>query len=718
MSKVASNVPDTRTRILDAAEALIAEKGFRGVSLRQITRNAGVNIAAVNYHFGSRDTLIAEVLARVIKPINQQRLHLLDLAEGRHEGAVPINEILEAMHRPVVAEMKKSPLQTPVYLRLAGRCLSEPTENFSETLVELFREVITRFMTATRRTLPHLDDASIFWRMHFSVGTMIYALNHEDRLPLFSGGIIGSTDPEDTLRRLIEFTAAGMKAESQASSARPSPPLRRGGKRRTKIGTSVALAATMTLLNSCESISPPDAKHHASLKAPGHWIAGSSYRPAYFPDSHWIETFKAPDLTGYVEAVMTNNKDLKAAQSRIEIAQANARIAGADLYPRLQGGFTGQRDQQIITGFPLGPPGVPLSSLSNRFGLSLDLSWEVDLWGRIAAARSAFVAEFEASEFDRTTAELSLAGQAAKTWFALAEAKEQVQLARSAIATFAETESAIRERFEQGIEDNGQNLASQLLLSEADVANARDALASREELVGRTARLLEVLAGSYPAGAAGKSATLPGFPGGVPADLPATLLDRRPDLAAAERRIAAADKRLLEAKRSLLPALSLTGTYGTVSEDISDLLDSDFSIWSIAGNLAQPILQGGRLRANVSKRDSELQLSATEFEKTALTAFAEVENALAAESFLNRRVEALTEASRLALAAYRRSLDEFELGTGDTLTVLTSQQRLFTSRSQLLGVKRMRLDNRIDLHLALGGSFTPHAAPQDKTPES
>ncbi|MEQ1841908.1 MAG: TolC family protein, partial [Verrucomicrobiales bacterium] len=176
--------------------------------------------------------------------------------------------------------------------------------------------------------------------------------------------------------------------------------------------------------------------------------------------------------------------------------------------------------------------------------------------------------------------------------------------------------------------------------------------------------------------------------------------------------------RLLEAKRSLLPALSLTGRYGTVSDDIGDLLDSDFSVWSIAGNLAQPILQGGRLRANVSKRDSELQLSATEFEKTALTAFAEVENALAAESFLNRRFEALTEASRLALAAYRRSLDEFELGTGDILTVLTSQQRLFTSRSQLLGVKRMRLDNRVDLYLALGGSFTPCEAPQDKSPES
>ena len=172
---------------------------------------------------------------------------------------------------------------------------------------------------------------------------------------------------------------------------------------------------------------------------------------------------------------------------------------------------------------------------------------------------------------------------------------------------------------------------------------------------------------------------------------------------------------MLEAKRSLLPAISLTGSYGSASEDISDLLSGDFSVWSIAGNLAQPILQGGRLRANISKRDSELQLAAAQFEQSALTAFSEVENALAAEKFLTRRVDALEEASRLALAAYRRSLEEFELGTGDILTVLASQQRLFTSRSQWISMRRQRLDNRVDLYLALGGSFRAEEPPLDKS---
>lgn len=484
----------------------------------------------------------------------------------------------------------------------------------------------------------------------------------------------------------------------------PEPPAR----------TSPLLVAAVlaSLLVACRTASPPDAKHLASVKAPAHWIAGPSWPPTHPPDRDWIGEFRAPGLSDFIERVLAGNKDLKAARARLEIAEATARIIGADLHPQIQGGFSAQRDQQNFIGLPL-PGGV--SSRSNRFALSLNLSWEIDLWGRIRAAKRAAVADFEASGFDRATAELSLAGQAAKTWFALAESRDQVALARSAIATFAETETAIRERFERGIDGNGQNIAAQLLLARGDAATAKEQLAARQEIEGRAARLLEVLAGDYPAGRAGTGAKLPDLPGKVPTGLPATLLDRRPDLAAAERRIAAADQRLLEAKRSLLPALSLTGSLGSASEDIGDLLSGGFSIWSLAANVTQPIFQGGRLLANVDRRGSETGLAAAEFEKAALTSFAEVENALSAERLLHQRVAALAEASRLAREAYRRSLEEFEAGTGDPLTVLSAQQRLFASRSQWLAARRALLDNRVDLHLALGGGFRPIVAPAAKT---
>lgn len=710
VAKTESNQNETRKRILDTAESLFSDHGFRDVSLRKITSEAGVNIAAVNYHFGSKDALVGEVLGQVISPINEERMRLLDEAESTTNDDLSIEQILECLHRPVVNQLQQSALNDSVYLKLAGRCLAEPTENFSETLVVLFKEMIARFIGSAQKALPGIDEADLFWRMHFSVGTMIYALTHGDRVVMFSGCRVEPPDAEEILERLIEFTAAG---------------LRGGVKTKAKKKSSKAIAATtalaaMALLSSCQSVSPPDSRHHASVKAPAHWIAGPTYRPSHYPDRHWVASFGESSLTSFVESVVEYNRDIKAAQARIEIARANARIIGADLYPQMGGNFSGQRNLQNFIGFPIpgaggGTPGGVLSSRTNQFGLSLDLSWELDLWGRIAAAQKAAIADFEASQFDRSTAELSLAGQAAKAWFALAEARDQVELSRHAITVFSQTETAIRDRFEAGIDQEGQSFASQLLLAEADVAAARNSLSTQQELVGRTARQLEVLAGSYPAGKAGQSARLPSYPGKVPTGIPATLLDRRPDLAASERRMASADERLFEARRSLLPAISLTGKFGTSTDDISDLLDGTFSIWSIAGNLAQPIVQGGRLRANIKKKDAELQLAAAEFEQTALTAFGEVENALGAEKFYNERVAALLESVRLTKGAYDRSLEEFENGTGDILTLLASQQRLFTSSSQLLSVRRLRLDNRIDLYLALGGSFTPSEIPPDKT---
>lgn len=707
MAKANLQQTETRKRILDTAEQLFSDHGFRDVSLRQITREAGANIASVNYHFGSKEALIAEVLTQVIGPINEQRMRLLDEVESRYEGRpVPIEEILESVHRPVVNQLKASPHQSSVYLKLAGRCLAEPTENFSETLVDLFHEMISRFMKAVSLSLPHVDETDLFWRMHFSFGTMVYALTHGDRVTVFSQGRVESTDPEDILRRLIDYTAAGLRAESSAKRRERS----RGGE---KMGATIASIAALFLLSSCESLSPTDAKHHTSVQAPGHWIAGSPYRPDTFPDHYWIEHFSDPSLNAFVDSVLENNKDLKAAQSRIEIARTSANIVAADLYPQLQGGGSGSRNLQNFIGLPIpgAPPGSVLSSRNNQFGLSLDLSWEIDLWGRIRAATKASVAEFEASEYDRATAELSLSGQAAKAWFALAEAKDQVALTNSTIETFSGTEALLRDRFESGIEENGRNFASELLLSAADVSRAQDSLQSQLDLAQRTSRQLEVLAGRYPAGQAGKEAELPNFPDRIPADLPSTLLDRRPDLAAAERRIAAADERVFEAKRSLLPAIGLTSSFGTSSEDISKILDSGFTIWGVAGNLAQPILQGGRLRANVARRQAELELSATEFEQAALTAFSEVENALASEEFLSNRVTALIRTARLSSEAFERARSEFENGTGDILTVLASQQQEFTARSQLLTVRRLRLENRVDLYLALGGSFRPYDPP-------
>ena len=698
---------ETRNRILDTAESLFSDHGFRDVSLRRITKQAGVNIASVNYHFGSKNALVIEVFTRVVAPINRERIALLDESEAYHGSVpVPLEEILEALHRPVVNQLKQTGHNESVYLKLAGRCLAESGDSFTDELAELFTEMINRFMSATRKSLPHISESDIFWRMHFSFGALVTALTDSERVVTFSQGRVKSPDPEETLQRLIDFTAAGLRADSKIPSSESfSKPAKR-------LGAATLVTIALIGLSSCKVTSPPDAKPFATVKAPAHWVADGSCTLPSVADRYWVSNFNDPNLNAFVASVLENNKDLKAAQSRIEIAAANARIVGADRLPQVGADFAAQRNKQNFIGFPIAGGGSgPFSSYYNQFGVGLNMSWELDLWGRIKAGQQAAVAEFEASEFDRATAELSLSGQAVKAWFALAETKDQISLTQLTIRKFTETEDLLRGRFERGIEENGRNFASELLLAQSDVARAKENLNSELELAQRTSRQLEVLAGSFPAGQASDMAKLPRLPGPVPAGLPATLLDRRPDLAVAERQIASADQRLLEAKRALLPTISLTGSFGTASDDISDILDSNFSVWSMAANAAQPILQGGRLRANIARREAEMDLTVSNFEQTALVAFSEVENALAAEKYLKNRVTFLTESARMTTQAYNRALEEFENGTGDILTVLSAQQQAFVTNSQLLNLRRLLLDNRVDLYLALGGSFRPHSTP-------
>lgn len=504
-------------------------------------------------------------------------------------------------------------------------------------------------------------------------------------------------------------------------------------------GAALAGVAVMCLAG-CAATPPPDATGLADLGelpdgfakkqgAIGEGTGSDRKAPGVLPlaDHEWVEKFGDAQLESLVAEALERNKDLKIAAARVAAAAANTRIAGADLYPQAQGLFRGSRQKRSFIGFPLGGSADPgatagtpgadpsaasssdaspiLASQNNEFGLSLDVSWEIDLWGRIRAGRGAFLAEQEATEADRAAAELSIAGRVAKAWFALREAKEQVVLAEKTVLVFQKTEKAVRDRFEAGVAEAGQNLASQLRLAVVDIEMARENLELRRESVKQSSRAVEALLGRYPAAAIDAAGSLPKVPGVPPAGMPGDLLDRRPDLRAAERRLAAADRRLVEAKRALLPAISISGSAGTATEQIEDLLDSNFSIWSLAGNAAQPILNGGRLREGIVLRKADIGRAAAEFEKTALTAFGEVENALSNESSLAKREASLRAAALAAKEAYGSAGEEFAAGTGDLLTMLTAQNRWFQQEQRLIGIRRQRLDNRVDLHLALGGGF-------------
>ena len=228
-------------------------------------------------------------------------------------------------------------------------------------------------------------------------------------------------------------------------------------------------------------------------------------------------------------------------------------------------------------------------------------------------------------------------------------------------------------------------------------------------------RQIEVLAGRYPSGRLAGSDLLPRLITPVPAGLPSQLLDRRPDLIAAQRRLLAADHRVAQAQTELYPRLNLTTTGGTSTKSLLDLLNGDFAVWSLLGNLTQPLFQGSRLRRQVETAESVSQENLENYASAVLRAFAEVESALAAEGELNQQLDDLEESAAQAQAALSLAQDRYRQGLSDVLQVLITQRRVFSSQSQVLALRRSLLDNRINLHLALGGGFDQTGGTQPGT---
>ena len=447
-------------------------------------------------------------------------------------------------------------------------------------------------------------------------------------------------------------------------------------------------------------------KQELDAITPPSWMAVVEKARAGTVSTTWWQELGDPTLDALVEEAFAHNHDLEAAAARVAAAEAEARIAGADLYPSLGASASASRERNVYTGLPIpseqgGATDEPLSSTSNRFGVSLDISWEIDLWGRLRSSAAAATAELAAARIEYAGTRLSLAAQTAKVYFALVEAREQLALAEETVTSYRVTAEQVQARYERGTRSP---LDLRLALTQVAAAEAR--VTARRSAFERTKRQLEVLLGRYPGAELAAAGSLDHQAPAVPAGLPAELLGRRPDLAAAERRLYAADKRVRAARAALLPRVGLTGSAGQVSEEIADLLDGSFGVWSLAANLTQPIFEGGRLRAGVDLAAARAAGVQAEYAALALRAFAEVETALADEDLLVRLVVALAEAAEQSTAAESLADQRYLGGLESYVTVLAAKRSSLDARSALIDAKRQRLETRIDLYLALGGGFS------------
>jgi multidrug efflux system outer membrane protein len=473
--------------------------------------------------------------------------------------------------------------------------------------------------------------------------------------------------------------------------------------RRRSIGRGCAAAGTALLLSTtiaCALKKPPDA---AAIKAealpkvavPNKYVAGAA-GPGAVTDN-WLATFNDAQLTAAVAEAITNNADLRVAATRVEQALLYAKLAGAQLYPSV--------DLLARTGLKMSGDNSGLK------GALLSMTWEIDLWGRVRYGRAAAVADARASEADFEYARQSLAAVVARSWFLATEAGLQAEVARTTIRNSEELVRLAESRSQVGVGND-----EDIYVARATLGTYRDVLRELELSQANAIRALELLLGRYPAAAAAVTPQLPGQPPAVPAGLPSELLERRPDVVAAERRVAAAFNRVGEAKAARLPSISLTAGVSAISSDLFILKEHDNPVWNAGARLLMPIYKGGALKTQVEIRTAEQKQAVANYAAIGLRAFGEVESALASEIAAREREQILAE----TLSNNQRALEivrtQFKIGSTDLRYVNQRQLALNSTQSAMVRMQAEQRVQRVNLHLALGGSFETRPTPPPPPP--
>ena len=404
----------------------------------------------------------------------------------------------------------------------------------------------------------------------------------------------------------------------------------------------------------------------------------------------WLKSFDDPGLEAIVAEAIQNNLNLRAAVANVDAAAGFATQAGAQLKPAISAGAQGLQRE----GYSSGDPYITSA------GVSLNLSWELDIWGRVRAQAQAGQAAFEAAQYQLEWAYQSIAAQTAKTWFLVTEARLQEQLAQEALGLYERTLEIVEAKFEQG-----QVTQKEVSLARANVAAGEVALRQATRGKQQAARALELMLGRYPSADVEGATDLVATPPAIPVGVPSELLERRPDLVAAERAVAAEFLQLQSAKAARLPRIGLTAGTGTSSTDLNDVLQLGSGFWSVGANFFAPVYQGGALQAQVEIETAQQEVALANYGMTALKAFGEVEQGLDNEALLREQEDFLRIALDEASVALRIAQDQFDVGRVDLLSVLQQQRQVIGASVQLLNIRDQRLQQRVDLHLAVGGTF-------------
>ena len=397
-------------------------------------------------------------------------------------------------------------------------------------------------------------------------------------------------------------------------------------------------------------------------------------------DDGWIYTFGDPQLEALVLEAIRNNPNLVLASSQVDTASAQLRAAGAALKPTINYGLQAT-GQQI--------PGKP----EDVYAGNVSVSWEADVWGRIRYQESAAGEALAATQADYDGARLAIASATAKGWFAATQARMILALSDDIVDIYTQTLEVVNTKHEVG-----QVTRMDVSLAQADPRKAEASRLQAEIAYQEVQRALETLLGRYPSAQLEARESFVAVPPPIPVGVPSDLLDRRPDLIAAERRVAASFNLTESAKVAKLPRFS-------ISAGVGDMANASGLLYQFGAGIFGPLYDGGRLEAQVESATANQQAAMALYSKAVLNAFQEVENAIAREPRLERREELLQQVYTNNAESLELARVKYDVGRTTMLSVLQMQARTDAARLALVNIRGQRLFNRINLHQGLGGSF-------------
>jgi multidrug efflux system outer membrane protein len=447
----------------------------------------------------------------------------------------------------------------------------------------------------------------------------------------------------------------------------------------------------------------PDYQRPRATGAPAQWKAGSPWkegqpRDAEIKPNFW-EIFDDAILSGLEQEAITNSPDLWAAFERVEQYRAIARISRADLYPGLSLDPNGNRTR-YSQGRPAQPGGLVLGYAANDFVLPLDLSYEIDLWGRVRRSFRAAREQAQASAASYQNVLLSLQADVARTYFMI----RSIDLDRHVVGETIELRKKNLELVES-LHRGGADSAVDVAQAQTELSSAEADLVGLELQRAQLENALAVLCGQTSSSFSLAATTRLYQPPAIPIGLPADLLERRPDVAEAERSMAAASEAIGIAKAAYFPSIQLTGTAGVESAELKDIFNWENRIWSIGPSISLPLFEGGRNRAGVQRAQAAYQEAVAQYRSQILTAFRDVEDGLIGLRLLREQYEDQMRAVDAAKKAAERSRARYKEGLASYFEVVQSDRTALENEILAYQLNGQRIVTTVLLAKALGGGW-------------